>query len=139
MQGQLRAIHEAVARNAAALTDASGRLTEISQSMAAGAEETAAQAGVASTASDEVSAHAATVAAGIEQMQATIGEISQGAQHAATTATDAVQVARSTETAIETARGIQRRDRQRHRSDHLDRGRDEHAGAERDDRSGPGR
>jgi methyl-accepting chemotaxis protein len=101
MQGQLRAIHEAVARNAAALTDASGRLTEISQTMAAGAEETAAQAGVASTASDEVSAHAATVAAGIEQMQATIGEISHGAQEAATTATDAVQVARSTETTIE--------------------------------------
>ena len=101
MQGQLREIHEAVARNAAALTDASDRLTEISQTMAAGAEETAAQAGVASTASEEVSAHAATVATGIEEMQATIGEISRGAQQAATTATDAVQVARSTETTIE--------------------------------------
>jgi methyl-accepting chemotaxis protein len=101
MQGQLREIHEAVARNAAALADASGRLTDISHTMAAGAEETAAQADVASSASDEVSTHAATVAAGIEELQETIGEISRGAQEAATTATDAVQVARSTETAIE--------------------------------------
>ena len=69
---------------------ASEELSASSQQIAAGAEETTAQAGVVSGAAEEVSRNVQTVAAGAEEMGASIREIAQNANEAARVAAQAV-------------------------------------------------
>jgi methyl-accepting chemotaxis protein len=89
-----------VADSATALTAASRQLGEVSQQMAANAEETATQAGVASAAAEEVSTSVATVAAAAEEMGASIKEIARSAHDAAKVATSAVKVAEKTNATV---------------------------------------
>ena len=89
-----------VADNATALTGASRQLGEVSQQMAANAEETATQAGVASAAAEQVSHSVATVATAAEEMGASIKEIARSAHDAAKVATSAVKVAEKTNATV---------------------------------------
>ncbi|MBX9582817.1 MAG: methyl-accepting chemotaxis protein [Gemmataceae bacterium] len=89
-----------VADNATALAAASNELGAVSQQMAANAEETANQAGVASAAAEQVSRNVTTVAAGAEEMGASIKEIAKNAHEAARVATAAVKVADRTNATV---------------------------------------
>ena len=75
-------------------------LTSVSQQMAANAEETAAQANVASAAAEQVSKNVTTVATGAEEMGASIKEIAKNANEAARVATSAVKVAEKTNATV---------------------------------------
>ncbi|MFB9320460.1 methyl-accepting chemotaxis protein [Cryptosporangium minutisporangium] len=85
-------------RSANRLASASGRIGELSATIASGAAESSSQSGVVSQAADEVSRNVQTVAAGAEEMGASIREISHNANEAATVAARAV-------TAVETTTG----------------------------------
>jgi methyl-accepting chemotaxis protein len=85
-----------IAQTAQTLASSSGQLTAVSQQMASNAEETAAQANVASAAAEQVSKNVATVATGTEEMGASIKEIAKNANEAAKVATSAVKVAERT-------------------------------------------
>jgi methyl-accepting chemotaxis protein len=89
-----------VGKNSTALASAAGELTAVSQQMASNAEETAAQAGVASAAAEQVSRNVSTVAAGSEEMGASIKEIAKSAHEAARVATAAVKVADKTNATV---------------------------------------
>ena len=100
LQNAFQALITEISRNAGALVSSSLRLTAVSQQMASNAEETAAQAGVASGAAEHVSEHIGTVAAGTEEMGASIKEIAKNANDAARVATAAVKVADKTNATI---------------------------------------
>ncbi|HVK11722.1 MAG TPA: methyl-accepting chemotaxis protein [Gemmataceae bacterium] len=89
-----------VGKSSTALAGAASQLTAVSQHMASTAEETAAQAGVASAAAEQVSRNVTTVAAGAEEMGASIREIAKSAHDAAKVATTAVKVADRTNTTV---------------------------------------
>ena len=89
-----------VGKSSTTLAGAAGELTAVSQQMASNAEETAAQAGVASAAADQVSRNVTTVATGAEEMGASIREIAKSAHEAAKVATTAVRVADQTNTTV---------------------------------------
>jgi methyl-accepting chemotaxis protein len=89
-----------VGKSSTALGGAASQLTAVSQHMASTAEETAAQAGVASAAAEQVSRNVATVAAGAEEMGASIREIAKSAHDAAKVATTAVKVADRTNATV---------------------------------------
>jgi methyl-accepting chemotaxis protein len=89
-----------VGKSSTALAGAASQLTAVSQHMASTAEETAAQAGVASAAAEQVSRNVATVAAGAEEMGASIREIAKSAHDAAKVATTAVKVADRTNATV---------------------------------------
>jgi methyl-accepting chemotaxis protein len=89
-----------VGKSSTALAGAAHELTAVSQQMAANAEETAAQAGVASAAAEQVSHSVATVATGAEEMGASIKEIARSAHEAAKVATTAVKVADRTNATV---------------------------------------
>ena len=89
-----------VGKSSTALSGAAGQLTAVSQHMAATAEETATQAGVASAAAEQVSRNVTTVAAGAEEMGASIREIAKSAHEAAKVATTAVKVADKTNATV---------------------------------------
>ena len=83
------------------LTSSSQTLTSISNELAGGADETAAQAASVSAASEEASAIAQSVANAVEQLQMSVQEIAAGAAAATSTATEAVDVANHTRVTIE--------------------------------------
>ncbi|MGL4553356.1 MAG: methyl-accepting chemotaxis protein [Gemmataceae bacterium] len=85
-----------VAAGSATLASSSSELNAVSQQMASNAEETAAQANVASAAAEQVSRNVSTVASAAEQMGASIKEIAKNANEAAKVATSAVKVAQTT-------------------------------------------
>ena len=85
-----------VSSSSTTLASASTELRSVSQLMASNAEETAAQAGVASAAAEQVSTNVGTVAAAAEEMGASIKEIAKNANEAARVATSAVKVAQTT-------------------------------------------
>lgn len=89
-----------VGENASMLASASTELMSVSQNMAANAEETATQAGVASAAAEQVSQNVSTVAAGTDEMGASIKEIARSANDAARVATSAVKVAERTNVTV---------------------------------------
>ena len=91
---------EEITRTANQLGDSAGGLKEVSQQMAAEAEETAAQAQTASSASEEVSSSVATVATATEEMTASIKEIAENAGEAAKVASNASVVAKATNESI---------------------------------------
>jgi methyl-accepting chemotaxis protein len=96
----VQAVLQKVAENAAVLTAASRELGSVSQQMAANAEETAAQANVASAAAEQVSRNVTTVATATEEMGASIREIAKNANDAARVATSAVKVADRTNATV---------------------------------------
>jgi methyl-accepting chemotaxis protein len=83
-------------RGADRLSTASTRISGLSTTIAAGAEESSAQAGVVSSAAEEVSRSVQTVAAGSEEMGASIREISHSATEAATVGANAVTAVETT-------------------------------------------
>jgi methyl-accepting chemotaxis protein len=96
----IQAVIAKVAGNATTLAGASHELSCVSQQMAANAEETAAQANVASAAAEQVSQNVATVATATEEMGASIREIAKSANEAARVATTAVTVAEKTNATV---------------------------------------
>ena len=96
----LQQIESSLGDTAQALAGASRELIAVSQQMAASAEETATQAGVASAAAEQVSRNVTTVAAGAEEMGVSIKEIAKSAHEAARVATTAVKVADKTNATV---------------------------------------
>ncbi len=80
--------------------DQAQELLHVAGSMAEGADTTVREASNLSSASEQISANANSVAAALEEMQASISEITRGAFDAASTATDAVEMVRSTRDTI---------------------------------------
>ena len=89
-----------IAQTAQTLAASSEELTNLSQQMGTGAQETSAQANVVSAASEQVSKNVQTVATGTEEMSASIKEIAKNANEAARVATTAVRVADTTNQTI---------------------------------------
>ncbi|MCB0909650.1 MAG: methyl-accepting chemotaxis protein, partial [Nocardioidaceae bacterium] len=83
-------------QSANAVAATSEQLSASTHEMAAGAEQTASQAGTVANVASEVSQNVETVAAGAEQMGASIREIADSAQEAARVASDAVATVQST-------------------------------------------
>jgi methyl-accepting chemotaxis protein len=82
-----------IANNATALASTAEELTNVSQTMSAGAEETAVQSNVVARATDGVNRNVQTVATASEEMSSSIQEISKNASEAARVAADAVSAA----------------------------------------------
>jgi methyl-accepting chemotaxis protein len=91
---------ESVGRTSSTLAGAAEEMSGTTTQIAAGAEQTAAQAGVVTTVAEEVSRNVATVASGTEQMGASIREIASSAAEAARVAQNAVGAARSTSASV---------------------------------------
>ena len=85
-----------VGGQAAALSTASHRLTDTSQSIGVNAQETSTQAAAANAASVQVAGHVTSASQAAEEMNVSIREIAQNAAGAAQVATDAVAEAQST-------------------------------------------
>jgi methyl-accepting chemotaxis protein len=98
LRHRVEGILKAVAESARDLNGASEELSAVAQQMTAAAEETSAQATSVSSASEEVSRNVQSVAAGSEEMSASIREIAKNAADAARVASQAVNVASSTNT-----------------------------------------
>ncbi|MEO7126922.1 MAG: methyl-accepting chemotaxis protein [Nakamurella sp.] len=92
-QSSVRTLVSTVAESVQAVASSSEELSASGMQIAAGAEETSAQAGVVAAASEEVSQNVQTVAAGAEQMDASIREIAQNASEAAKVAMSAASKA----------------------------------------------
>ncbi len=97
---RLRSALGAIAQSSAALSVASGSLTQAALTMGQSTDVASDQAGVASTAADQVAGHVSGVATGAEQMGSSIGEIARNATDAAQIAASAVDLARSANTAM---------------------------------------
>lgn len=91
-----------IGENAQSVSAAAEELTATSTTMSANAEETSAQAQVVAAASEEVGNNVQTVATGSEEMNASISEIANNATEAARVSTEAVEVAKKTNTTITT-------------------------------------
>ncbi len=78
----------------------SEELSVVSAQMAANAEETSRQAGVAASAAEEVNVQLQTVAAAAEELTVSIGEVASSASEAARITTQAVDVARNTNVTV---------------------------------------
>ncbi len=91
--GSMRESIASIANNATALASTAEELTNVSQTMSAGAEETAVQSNVVARATDGVNRNVQTVAAASEEMSASIQEISKNASEAARVASEAVSAA----------------------------------------------
>jgi methyl-accepting chemotaxis protein len=93
MTKTLRESMTAIASQASALAATAEQMTQVSQTMSAGAEETAVQANVVARATDGVNRNVQTVAIASEEMSASIQEISKNAADAARVASEAVSAA----------------------------------------------
>jgi methyl-accepting chemotaxis protein len=107
MAGALVNAQEALRDAFGAVREASGTLAGTSEQMsvaqtqvAAGSQETSAQAGVVAAAAEQVSRNVQAVAAGAEQMGASIREIAQNANEAARVAQRATAAAASTNESV---------------------------------------
>jgi methyl-accepting chemotaxis protein len=96
LRGSIRQIGE----NAHSLAASSEELTAVSEVMANNAEETAAQSGIVSSAADEVSRNIQLVASSTEEMAVSIREIASSATEAARVATQAVDIAKVTNSIV---------------------------------------
>ncbi|MCX7422177.1 MAG: methyl-accepting chemotaxis protein [Planctomycetia bacterium] len=97
--GMREAIHSLCA-SAEELKQASENQTEASHQLSANAEETSAQAKIVSKAAEKVSKNAQAVAMAVDELSNSIREIASNAQDAARVATEAVQVAGSTNVTV---------------------------------------
>ncbi|HEY0217523.1 MAG TPA: methyl-accepting chemotaxis protein [Cellulomonas sp.] len=95
-QQLLRDTLTGVSGSAQTVERAGERLGASTSQVAAGSDETSAQAGVVATAAQEVSRNVQAVAAGAEQMGASIREIAQNANEAAKVAGQATEAAAAT-------------------------------------------
>ncbi|WP_448630391.1 methyl-accepting chemotaxis protein [Cellulomonas soli] len=95
-QASLRSTMAQVVSTAHTLATASEEMTAANVQVAAGAQETSAQAGVVAAAAEQVSRNVQAVAAGAEEMGASIREIAQNATEAAKVAGAATGVAQAT-------------------------------------------
>jgi len=95
-----KSVLRTVADTAQSLGSAAEELTSVSQQMASNAEETTAQARVASESSERVSENVQSVATASEEMNASIREIASNAQEAARVAESAVDVADTTNATV---------------------------------------
>ncbi len=91
--GGLRGSIASISNNASALAATAEELTNVSQAMSAGAEETAVQSNVVARATDGVNRNVQTVATASEEMSSSIQEISKNASEAARVASEAVSAA----------------------------------------------
>jgi methyl-accepting chemotaxis protein len=89
-----------IRESAAELQGAADNQTEASQQMSSNAEETSTQARVVSTAAEQVSSNTQAVAVAIDELSSSIREIASNAQDAVRVATEAVQVAGSTNATV---------------------------------------
>ncbi|WP_121254650.1 methyl-accepting chemotaxis protein [Nocardioides ferulae] len=89
-----------MADNAGSLASAAEELSAVSNQMSGSAGETATQTELVSAAAEQVSRNVQTVAAGTEEMSASIREIATNATSAAGVATQAVEVAETTNTTV---------------------------------------
>ena len=97
---QLTEAITAIKANAHLLNGTSKQLTTVSQQMGSTAEQTSQQADLVSASAEEVSSNIDTVAAAVEQMSASIKEIAQNSVNATKVATQAVQLATSTDATV---------------------------------------
>jgi methyl-accepting chemotaxis protein len=95
-QDSLRSTLAGVVTAAGSVETTAATLTASNGDVVAGSQETSAQAGVAAAAAEQVSRNVQAVAAGAEQMGASIREIAQNAAEAAKVASQATDVAAST-------------------------------------------
>jgi methyl-accepting chemotaxis protein len=95
-QVALRATLTGVVESAQTVAHAARRLEGSNGRVAAGSDETSAQAGVVAAAAEQVSRNVQAVAAGAEEMGASIREIAQNANEAAKVAARATEVAAGT-------------------------------------------
>ncbi|WNM24585.1 methyl-accepting chemotaxis protein [Demequina capsici] len=95
-QGALRETMAEVISSAQTVAAAAEELSASNAQVAAGSQETSAQAGVVASAADEVNRSVQAVASGAEQMGASIKEISHNANEAARIAASATEVAEAT-------------------------------------------
>ena len=95
-QDSLRSTLAGVVTAAGSVETTAATLTASNGDVVAGSQETSAQAGVAAAAAEQVSRNVQAVAAGAEQMGASIREIAQNASEAAKVASQATDVAAST-------------------------------------------
>ncbi|GIG37977.1 methyl-accepting chemotaxis protein [Cellulomonas pakistanensis] len=95
-QASLRTTLAGVVHAAGSVETTAASLTASNGDVVAGSQETSAQAGVVAAAAEQVSRNVQAVAAGAEQMGASIREIAQNASHAAKVASQATDVAAST-------------------------------------------
>jgi methyl-accepting chemotaxis protein len=98
--GRLSTTMTSIGDNATTLASASEELTSVSSGMSGSASESASQATMVAAAAEQVSRNVQTVAAGTEQMSASIHEIAQNSSNAAAVARQAVQVAESTNASV---------------------------------------
>jgi methyl-accepting chemotaxis protein len=98
--GKISAAMNSIGMNSQTLARSSGELAAISQQMGSNAEETLAQANVASAAAEQVTRNLETVATATEEMTASIKEIAENAHEAATVANSAVTTAESTNATV---------------------------------------
>ena len=96
LRGSLKQISEV----STALSGAAEELTSVSSQMGAAAEETSVQSKVVTDASQRVSHNTQIVAAGTEEMSASIKEIASSAERASRVASEAVDVAQSTNQSV---------------------------------------
>ncbi|MFK7989058.1 MAG: methyl-accepting chemotaxis protein [Sandaracinaceae bacterium] len=96
----LRSTMESIGNNSMMVGSASTELLDVSQTMAATAEETSHQATVVSAAAEQVSQNVQTVAAGMDELNTSVKEIAQNAAAAATVATEGVAVAETTNASV---------------------------------------
>ena len=97
----LRASMTQIGQTAAAVSDASGRLTGVSAEMGGSVDDAAALVGNVSAAAEQVSGNVQTVAGAAEQMTASIAEIARNATQASSVAAAAVERARAATGTIE--------------------------------------
>jgi len=94
--GTSRDAFVAIGQSATSLASSSEELSAVSTQMSANAEESAAQAGAASSSAVQVSGNMQTVSAGVEELTVSIREISANAIEASAVATRAVEEAQAT-------------------------------------------
>ncbi len=92
---------EALGQNVTLLSEASGKLTDVSHQMAGNAEETSVQANAVAAAGEQVSRSITELASSTEQMRASIGEISRSTNQATGVAKSAVEMARGATSLME--------------------------------------
>ena len=100
LMGRLESVVDQISQSADELNGASESLTDAGQRLNHTAEQTAAQAVVASGAAEQVSGTITTFAAGTEQMTASINEIAQSAAMAASVAAEGVAIAEETRATV---------------------------------------
>jgi methyl-accepting chemotaxis protein len=95
--GKMREALQGIAASAVRLASSSSELDSVSQKMSSTAEETSAQAGSAAAAAEQVTKNVETAATAAEEMSASVREIAENASKAARVAESAVTAAQQSD------------------------------------------